>query len=56
MIGQWLRSLVRRLTGRYRARKLTAWLKAHSVSGVIADDSRESIYTREDDYNREDEG
>ena len=32
-----------------RATDLVDWLKAHSVSGVIADDSRESIYTREDE-------
>jgi hypothetical protein len=32
-----------------RADELIRWLKAHSVKGVIADDSRESIYTREDE-------
>ncbi len=32
-----------------RATDLVDWLKAHSASGVIADDSRESIYTREDE-------
>jgi hypothetical protein len=32
-----------------RADELIRWLKAHSVKGVIADDSRENIYTREDE-------
>jgi hypothetical protein len=32
-----------------RAEEIVEWLKAHSVRGVIADDSRESIYTREDE-------
>jgi len=32
-----------------RANEFVQWLKAHSVKGVIADDSRESIYTREDE-------
>ena len=32
-----------------RADELVEWLKAHSVKGVVADDSRESIYTREDE-------
>ncbi|MCI0417604.1 MAG: hypothetical protein L0312_00020 [Acidobacteria bacterium] len=32
-----------------RANDFVRWLKAHSVTGVIADDSRESIYTREDE-------
>lgn len=37
------------MTPRERANDLVEWLKAHSVKGVIADDSRESIYTREDE-------
>lgn len=32
-----------------RANDLVEWLKARSVTGVLADDSRESIYTREDE-------
>lgn len=32
-----------------RAQNLVQWLKDHSVKGVVADDSRESIYTREDE-------
>jgi len=32
-----------------RANEVVEWLKAHSVKGAIADDSRESIYTREDE-------
>ncbi|MGH9855161.1 MAG: hypothetical protein ACREBD_35460 [Blastocatellia bacterium] len=37
------------LTPEERANDFVQWLKAHSVKGVIADDSRESIYTREDE-------
>jgi hypothetical protein len=37
------------VTPEKRADELVRWLKAHSVRGVIADDSRESIYTREDE-------
>jgi hypothetical protein len=37
------------MTPEERADELVRWLKAHSVKGVIADDSRESIYTREDE-------
>jgi len=32
-----------------RAKDVVEWLKAHSVKGAVADDSRESIYTREDE-------
>ena len=32
-----------------RAKDIVEWLRAHSVKGVVADDSRESIYTREDE-------
>lgn len=32
-----------------RANNLVQWLRDHSVKGVVADDSRESIYTREDE-------
>jgi hypothetical protein len=32
-----------------KAKDLVQWLKAHSVKGIVADDSRESIYTREDE-------
>ena len=31
------------------ARRWREWIKNHSVKNVIADDSRESIYTREDE-------
>ncbi|MBO0721083.1 MAG: hypothetical protein J2P41_09685 [Blastocatellia bacterium] len=37
------------MTPEARADEFVRWLKAHSVKGIIADDSRESIYTREDD-------
>lgn len=39
----------RQITAEERANNLVQWLKAHSVKGIIADDSRESIYTREDE-------
>ena len=29
-----------------RAKDVVEWLKAHSVKGAVADDSRESIYTQ----------
>lgn len=32
-----------------KARLWREWIKNHSVNGIIADDSRESIYTREDE-------
>jgi hypothetical protein len=32
-----------------RADDFVRWLKDHSVKGVVADDSRESIYSREDE-------
>lgn len=32
-----------------KAKVWREWIASHSVKGVIADDSRESIYTREDD-------
>jgi hypothetical protein len=32
-----------------RANDFVQWLKEHSVKGIVADDSRESIYTREDE-------
>lgn len=31
------------------ARAFIEWVKSHAVKGVIADDSRESIYTRENE-------
>ncbi len=37
------------MTPEERANEVVEWLKAHSVKGVVADDSRESIYTREDE-------
>lgn len=37
------------LTPAERAKAFSDWVKHHSVKGVIADDSRESIYTREDE-------
>jgi hypothetical protein len=37
------------ITPEERAKELVEWLKAHSVKSAIADDSRESIYTREDE-------
>ena len=37
------------MTPEERARAFKKWVTDHSVSGVIADDSRDSIYTREDD-------
>jgi hypothetical protein len=39
----------RQMTPKERAADLVQWLKDHSVKGVVADDSRESIYTREDE-------
>jgi hypothetical protein len=39
----------RQMTAAERANDLVQWLKAHSVKGIVADDSRESIYTREDE-------
>lgn len=32
-----------------RATELVQWLEEHAIEGVIADDSRASIYTREDE-------
>lgn len=32
-----------------QAQNLVQWLRDHSVYGVVADDSRERIYTREDE-------
>ena len=32
-----------------KAKLWREWIASHSVKGVIADDSRESIYTREDE-------
>jgi hypothetical protein len=37
------------LTTAQKADDVVQWLRSHSVKGVIADDSRESIYTREDE-------
>lgn len=37
------------LTPEERANLWLEWVASHSVKGVIADDSRESIYTREDE-------
>jgi hypothetical protein len=37
------------MTSEKSANDLVQWLKAHSVKDVVADDSRESIYTREDE-------
>ncbi|MCI0387430.1 MAG: hypothetical protein MOB07_01495 [Acidobacteria bacterium] len=37
------------MTPEERAREFEQWVTQHSVKGVIADDSRESIYTREDE-------
>jgi hypothetical protein len=56
--GQTLNALLQTLTESEQERQMTAaerasdlvqWLKAHSVKGIVADDSRESIYTREDE-------
>lgn len=32
-----------------RAHDFVEWLKARSVTGILADDNRDSIYTREDE-------
>ena len=32
-----------------KARRWREWIRNHSVKNVVADDSRESIYTREDE-------
>ena len=37
------------LSPKEKAQDLVQWLRAHSIKGVVADDSRESIYTREDE-------
>jgi hypothetical protein len=37
------------VTPAQKAADFVQWLRSHSVKGVIADDSRESIYTREDE-------
>ncbi len=37
------------LTPQEKARLWREWVENNSVKGVIADDSRESIYTREDE-------
>lgn len=37
------------ITHQKRADDLVQWLRDHSVKNVIADDSREHIYTREDE-------
>ena len=37
------------MTSDERADDFTAWVKTHAVKGVMADDSRESIYSRENE-------
>ena len=37
------------MTPAEKAEDFLAWVKTHSVKGTIADDSRESIYRREDE-------
>lgn len=45
-----IRGYLDRQARRRKAQSLMVWLKLHSVSGIIADDSRDSIYTREDEW------
>jgi hypothetical protein len=37
------------MTPEQKADDFAQWVNSHAVSGVVADDSRESIYTREDE-------
>ncbi len=42
-------SKTEKLTPEEKIRRWREFVKRHSVRGVVADDSRESIYTREDE-------
>lgn len=42
-------SKTEKLTTEEKIRRWREFVKRHSVRGVVADDSRESIYTREDE-------
>ena len=57
-VDEYLRSLLpdeldqpeqKALSPQEKARLWREWIASHSVKGIIADDSRESIYTREDE-------
>lgn len=57
-VDEYLRSLLpddldqsrrKPLSASEKAKVWREWIANHSVNGIIADDSRESIYTREDE-------